>query len=255
MSPVILSPKRHYRLPRLEGEENRWVVGDIHGCLRTLKHAVENILLLKKEDQLVLLGDYVSRGPTSSGVLDYIIDLQAEGYQVFPLLGNHEYNLLDAVANYDSQYLRLHLKQMRSLDLLDVTGSLPERYRAFLFDLPHYLVTEEALFVHGGFDFQSSDRFVPSQTMLELRKMTYNAAAADGRLVLHGHQPVAAAEIEAAFAARGPVLPLDAGCVYAHSKPSKAIPQGLGYLACLEMTEWRLVLVPNQEFLPEKTAR
>lgn len=247
---MLLSPVRFRRLPPLEGKQRRWVVGDIHGCLTTFQHAVEHIMRLEKVDQLVLLGDYIDRGPDNRGVLDYIMHLQNTGFQVFPLLGNHEYNFLEVSQTYERRHLRVYARQMKAEDLLDMTGDLPEKYRAWFFELPHYYTTEEALFVHGGFDFPSPDRFVPGLTMLELRRMQYIAEVAQHRMVFHGHQPHTAAEIEQAFARRGPIIPLDGGCVYAYSKPARAVSNGHGYLACLEMTEWRLTLVPNREFLP-----
>src|SRR5262245_19830541 len=45
------------------------------------------------DDRLVLLGDYIDRGPDSRGVLDQLISL-AGRCQVVPLLGNHEEMLL-----------------------------------------------------------------------------------------------------------------------------------------------------------------
>jgi hypothetical protein len=50
---------------------NRYVVGDIHGCRRTLQVMVEDGLCLGPEDVLYLLGDYIDRGSDSKGVLDY----------------------------------------------------------------------------------------------------------------------------------------------------------------------------------------
>lgn len=250
MPAPSLSPRRYYNLPPLEGTQRRFVVGDIHGCLDTFRHSVEKVMQLRTDDQLILLGDYIDRGPANRATLDYVMQLTAQGYRVFPLLGNHEYNLLDALENYDRRYLRMYLKQMKALDLLDMTGSVPEKYLAFIFELPHYLITEDTLFVHGGFDFTSPDRFVPNQHLLERRHTTYLAEAAGHRRVIHGHQPTPAQEIEQAYAQKAPVLPLDAGCVYAYSRPKKAIANGHGYLAVLELTQWRLTLVPNREFLP-----
>ena len=45
-------------------------------------------------DQLFLLGDYIDRGPSSSGVLNLVSELQTKGARV--LLGNHEAIMLNA---------------------------------------------------------------------------------------------------------------------------------------------------------------
>ncbi len=49
----------------------------------------------RPRDTLVLLGDYVSRGPDSRNVLQAVIDLRRH-CQVVALRGNHEEMLIDA---------------------------------------------------------------------------------------------------------------------------------------------------------------
>ena len=51
-------------------------VGDIHGCLDKLKKLMDVIKWRPDEDTLIFIGDYVDRGPDSSGVIEYIIGLQ-----------------------------------------------------------------------------------------------------------------------------------------------------------------------------------
>jgi hypothetical protein len=55
-----------------------YAIGDVHGCLDQLQRLVE----LCEEDagaqkvKLILLGDYIDRGPDSRGVIDFLIDLR-----------------------------------------------------------------------------------------------------------------------------------------------------------------------------------
>ena len=72
-----------------------FAIGDIHGCFDFLKELVENKIQLDKDDKLVLLGDYIDRGVKSKEVVDYIIDLHEKGYDITPLIGNHELLLLE----------------------------------------------------------------------------------------------------------------------------------------------------------------
>jgi serine/threonine protein phosphatase 1 len=72
-------------------------IGDIHGCSKALRGIVEAIGPTT-DDTLVLLGDYVDRGPDSRGVLEYVLELEQQ-CKLAPLLGNHELMLLDAIAN------------------------------------------------------------------------------------------------------------------------------------------------------------
>src|SRR5574341_1031850 len=72
-----------------------YVIGDIHGCLDELRYLVE-ALPLTRGDRLIFLGDYIDRGPNSSGVVSYLIQAQHhlnENKLVF-LKGNHEDMLL-----------------------------------------------------------------------------------------------------------------------------------------------------------------
>src|SRR4051812_11124030 len=67
-------------------------IGDIHGCSLALKAVIDAIDPVP-DDVLVLLGDYIDRGPDSRGVLEQIIDLRLR-CTVVPLMGNHEEMLL-----------------------------------------------------------------------------------------------------------------------------------------------------------------
>jgi serine/threonine protein phosphatase 1 len=67
-------------------------IGDIHGCLRALDTLVEEVDP-KRDDLVVLLGDYVDRGPDSKGVLDRILALGAR-CQCLTLKGNHDLMML-----------------------------------------------------------------------------------------------------------------------------------------------------------------
>ena len=75
----------------------RYVVGDVHGGKRTFQALISK-LQLRHRDRLYLLGDYIDRGPDSCGVLDVIIALLDAGYDVRPLLGNHEDMLLRTIS-------------------------------------------------------------------------------------------------------------------------------------------------------------
>jgi len=53
-----------------------FAISDIHGCVKTFKKLVIDIINLSKEDKLYLLGDYINKGPDSKGVIDFIFTLQ-----------------------------------------------------------------------------------------------------------------------------------------------------------------------------------
>jgi len=72
-----------------------YVIGDIHGCPDELVYLVQ-ALPLESGDRLVFLGDYIDRGPDSSGVISFLLELQKDrgAYEFVFLKGNHEDMLL-----------------------------------------------------------------------------------------------------------------------------------------------------------------
>lgn len=69
------------------------VIGDIHGCINTLKKLYESIL--KYDCKVYSVGDLIDRGNFSKEVVQFCID-----ENIHPVRGNHEQMLLDAIANY-----------------------------------------------------------------------------------------------------------------------------------------------------------
>ena len=68
-----------------------WVIGDIHGCWRTLERLLETIEWTAARDELWLVGDLVNRGPSSLEVLRWAAD---HDDRVSAVLGNHDLHLL-----------------------------------------------------------------------------------------------------------------------------------------------------------------
>jgi serine/threonine protein phosphatase 1 len=69
-------------------------VGDIHGCFRALA-ALAEFVPFRPDDLLITLGDYVSRGPDSCAVLDWLCAYQKQG-TLIALRGNHEVMMLES---------------------------------------------------------------------------------------------------------------------------------------------------------------
>ena len=62
-----------------------FVVGDVHGCFRTLERALAALEFEASRDRLFGVGDLVERGPNSDEALDWI-----ERRFTAVTLGNHE---------------------------------------------------------------------------------------------------------------------------------------------------------------------
>ena len=130
-------------------------IGDIHGCLTALETLLQRVAPLL-DDTIVTLGDYVSRGPDSAGVLNRLIELSTT-HQLVPILGNHEQMLLEARG--DADHLALYLNcggeaTLRSYspfpDFPARVGDIPDEHWDFLADCREYYETATHLFVHAG---------------------------------------------------------------------------------------------------------
>jgi serine/threonine protein phosphatase 1 len=133
-------------------------IGDIHGCSTALA-ALLDAIGPGPEDTLVLLGDYIDRGPDSRGVLDQIIALE-ERCAVVPLLGNHEEMLIAAVHNpvavqpwlvCGGAQTLLSYGWFSGAHRRRLTDWFPQPHWAFLADCLPYHETDRHLFVHAGY--------------------------------------------------------------------------------------------------------
>lgn len=69
-------------------------IGDIHGCARPLR-AICDSLQLSAEDTLVILGDFINRGPQTREVIQTLIQA-AQQCELIVIQGNHEEEMLAA---------------------------------------------------------------------------------------------------------------------------------------------------------------
>ena len=76
-------------------------IGDIHGCLTSLRTMFE-LVQPTKDDLVVTLGDYVDRGPDSKGVIDFLLEKQ-KSHQLIHLMGNHEIQMIRALDTQDDR--------------------------------------------------------------------------------------------------------------------------------------------------------
>ncbi|EOD46869.1 putative metallophosphoesterase [Neofusicoccum parvum] len=77
-------------LPTTAADRQRLVVvGDVHGCKPELVELLHKIDFRPASDHLVLTGDIISKGPDSTGVVDFARDLHASCVR-----GNHEDRVL-----------------------------------------------------------------------------------------------------------------------------------------------------------------
>ncbi len=235
----------------------RWVIADIHGCLLTFRRLVLEGINLQKTDHLYLLGDYIDRGPDSAGVIDFIIQLQTEGYQVFPLRGNHEQDLLEEwryfnqVKTYQNlQHFVDTLRRHNAQNLLDQRGNLKPKYYQFIRNLPYYYVLPDYYLVHAGFNFKANQPFEDYESMVWSRHLLIRKrkikALGERRLVV-GHTVEELPYIQKRLADHHQIIALDNGCYYGfYYKDQPEVYRGIqvGNLCALDLDHHDLRVQP-----------
>ena len=210
-----------------------YAVGDLHGRLDLLCEIEERIL----EDAaareaarkvVVYLGDYVDRGPDSSGVLDHLTAAPLKNFESVYLMGNHEAMMLEflragdvaaltwfmngadeTLASYgiDTAALRdaeRPFEEMRRA-LLE---ALPATHRSFLDGLKRWHREGDYLFVHAGIRPGRTIEEQDPEDLIWIREPFLNNRDPLGCGVVHGHSP-APVPVE-----RSNRIGLDTGAVY-----------------------------------------
>lgn len=126
------------------------VVGDVHGCLDELDALLAQIEFRPNDDQLVLVGDLVGKGPKPLEVIARIMELKAS-----MVLGNHDWTVLrwaDAIAA-DGPDARPPFSKSPS-EHQELARTMPAAMLAHLRAAPHLLDIPQhnALVVHAGLD-------------------------------------------------------------------------------------------------------
>lgn len=71
------------------------LIGDSHGHYKELTKLLSKVKYNNKKDRVVMLGDFISKGPDSLKVIDFLIENNIDC-----VMGNHEYHILQDYASY-----------------------------------------------------------------------------------------------------------------------------------------------------------
>lgn len=231
-----------------------WVIPDIHGNSRTLKALIEEQIKPSRSDKLFFLGDYIDRGPDARGVIDYIIHLQEDEYDVRTIRGNHEDYLLRTYDNESVQKNFLGItyqnklkkewfkyggkETLKSFGINDV-HEIPEKYIEWMRGLEYYIEVNSGILVHAGLNFMIDNPFDDTHSMMWIKDFNVVPEKISHRKVIHGHVPVSLDFIELLRTSnKFDFIDLDNG-VYMPGK------EGFGNLVALEMTSMEMKIQPN----------
>ncbi|QOS99420.1 serine/threonine protein phosphatase [Brevibacterium sp. JNUCC-42] len=239
------------------------VMSDIHGELDKMEQLLTKANYRADRDQLILLGDYVDRGPNAKGVIAKVKELTKEG--AIALRGNHEDMMIKAltIANefWMGRWMRNHapttlrpygfelpLTEEEALQqvIRPVSGSneppriipnkeapgikleLPDQLVEdirFLEQLPLYYETEEYIFIHAGVSPTKSLVEMDEQEMIWIREEFHHGYAGE-KFVVFGHTSTNYLHEDGStdvYFGKNKIIGIDGGCVYG------------GKLHCLEL--------------------
>ena len=161
---VLDAPSRHH-----------WVIGDVHGCFRSLETL---LAVLPVHDHLIFLGDLINRGDGIEATMNLVWDLVLAGRATW-LRGNHEQDLIDAL----QAGVGADPDQLQRIDTYRLLGErLAREWLPRLERLPFVYEADGWSATHAGFNREG-------QPDLSIRNAFWDSY--DGRFgrVVIGHTP------------------------------------------------------------------
>lgn len=196
----------------LTEDERLYAVGDVHGRLDLLTDMLARIRAdldarPHPRPRIVMLGDYVDRGPDSRGVIDALIALRDGDLPATFLRGNHDAYVLAYLADPLWADLAFHWlapnlggnATLASYGVPDAdqydpeathaafAAALPPTHRAFIEDCALTLRIGGYLFVHAGIRPGVPLGEQDPQDLIWIREPFLTSAADFGFKVVHGH--------------------------------------------------------------------
>lgn len=191
-----------------------FVISDIHGNNEAFRKALKHVKL-KRNDTLILLGDFIDRGFDSKGVLDTIILLKENDYNLICLKGNHEQMLLDALLDKNklSNWILNGGNQTLSSFLTASIEKIPIKYINLINSFNNYHLHNNYIFVHAALNMLIENPFDDIKTMLWERnqKDFINEEWLGNRTLIHGHNPTRMEDIIKSIADKDKIICIDNG--------------------------------------------
>ncbi len=188
-----------------------YAVGDVHGCYDLLarleQQIVANAARFPGNKWIVMLGDYVDRGPRSADVIHHLLGPAPPGFTRYCLAGNHEQLMLSYLERPEPDHAWLSLGGRETLHSYGIhqvlerqamqsvlARQIPAEHVEFIRRSPSLLSVPGFAFVHAGLrpGVQLSEQ--SERDMLWMRPGDEPASPSAHFVTIHGHTPVPAVE-------------------------------------------------------------
>jgi serine/threonine protein phosphatase 1 len=222
-----------------------YAIGDVHGCLEELLRLEGMIAAdgagLPSRKLIVMLGDYVDRGPSSSQVLEHLLAPPPHDFERICLAGNHELAMLDYLEGRIglADWLRIGAEptlmsygidheRLRAIHGRDggadrtIRNTIPAEHAAFLRSLPVMAILSRFVFVHAGIRPELDLDHQSDSDLVSIRDGFFKRGHLLRNYVVHGHTPVTRAT---RYGAR---INIDTGAYYSGRLTALRIWRGRG---------------------------
>ncbi len=182
------------------------MISDIHGCIEPLNRMLEEVGFNRSTDRLVLLGDYVDRGPKSKDVVARVMDL-VNNDGAIALRGNHDQRLVDLIRTNDSliqskfmehggiqtlhsycDFIGKDIDKDKLQHARDHISSNYEHHIAFLNELPYYYEDDNHICVHAGLNPHYANwKNQPAYDFMYIKNDFIKAKTRVAKKVIFGH--------------------------------------------------------------------
>lgn len=211
------------------------VISDIHGCIEQFQSLLKLAEYDPSSDKLIMIGDYVDRGPQSREVVEQVRTL-VEQHGAIALRGNHDQRLVDFIRSGDPgvidkfmtyggqstviSYLGLQCSEA------DVDERMVEEARAaiaehfsshidFLAGLPLYAEDDSHIYVHAGLnpDYRNWKE-QPEYHFMYIKDQFYEHPTVVEKTVVFGHTKTKDIHGSADIWFGNGKIGIDGGCAY-----------------------------------------
>lgn len=225
-----------YNIPKLEKPENgrRIAIGDIHGCISTFK-ALINQLEISETDQIFLLGDLIDKGSSGKEVVDYAMELNTSGFQIYAVRGNHEQNFLTAY-NCGFDFFEDYLLSGNRASFLEDD---PSHYLEYFSKMEYCYDLGDWLVCHSYFATNERSLYRTINGLFPKIKFEITSEEILSKNQIVGHTTTTVKRMIESAKNKEKIICIDSGCVYDD--------EGMGYLTAFDLDSYKFIFQENIE--------